>query len=580
MYSLNILNLGTGEYDNPYNISVWRHSYGKHGCLKLTLTFETETPLYYMDNDGVLLLTACLHNAPVWRGRSEKISVQGNKVSVEALGLIRIFADIPSLFELSTTNHSRLRPLNQSDRVDFNEDMYMFDTNNRGNMGLKKGATYNAASDRAVLGLKLSGSARKTIKGIQYSLSHYGPAQMGFRAYPGSGYDFNPAAYYGPMHNFTGNGVVNTTAIAYQETNNDAGLLILFMVPLGAFTFAGEDGANYMRVTNFRMVTDDSRMINTTLSGAVVAGSNVLITVGSTANMIVGCEVAINANTFTNGEMITVLEIVSSTQFRANLAKSHGGGAVVRGFVTPPDVPIKILVSGIVGTHPTMADPNTSFIQTFPVDITDADYFKLSMLDTIQDVLLYGDGATPSSPLRLRIFADKIARLESAAYGAQTWYIHLKDLEIERSLEESINTALAYYTRADGTTQITDNTYATERLSSMGFYRVGTVEVSTQSATVANRSRNAFLSENKYEGATLNLEIAEIVDSSGAEASWENIRADDRCILMDLPSRIAGGTLDRLRNFRIGEVEIDVMKGELKISPDFANPFVSFFAKR
>jgi hypothetical protein len=574
-YSLLLKNIATGDFLIVSEVDVWRHSYGKNGCLKLTLSFTPDNSMQFIASEGLILCTVCYMGAPVWKGRSERIRTKGEKIIIEALGLIRSYADNYTLFELSSTSYSRFRPLNQNDRADFNEDMFLTDVNNRLNIGLKKGTTYTGAV-AGVIGTRVASEPEKHFQGVQGAITYNLPAGYQIALYSGTAYDFNTMSYAN-VGFWSGTGALQTSAFCSTIVANQ-GLFILYLSPSAA-AYAGEDGASFARVTRLRLVTDNDRFVNTTLSNTITAGANQVFVLGSgNLNLIAGMEIVLNAGHATLGEVVTITSVTASG-FIADCTRNHAIGAVVRGFTTPPDLPVRQIVIN-AALNASQTSSSQTFIQRFPVDITDADFFKQTRLEALEEITTYGDGATPTNPLRTRVFADTIMRLESAIYGNKTWLLYLKELDIERSLEETINLAIGFYRRSDDTMIRTGGIVDQTRVNSMGFYRVGAIDVDTSQSAVVMRSARALLDENKYDGVNVSFDIEQILDANGAEAAWEEIRADDRCILMDLPSQVAGSTLDRLRNFRIGEVEVDVINGELKITPDLSNPFISFFLKR
>ncbi len=79
-------------------------------------------------------------------------------------------------------------------------------------------------------------------------------------------------------------------------------------------------------------------LVNTSLTAPVTAGNNVTASVGSTSAMYVGAMVLIDRGLSTQ-EVITVLSVLTGTQFTANFAFSHTTGAGLLGATFPTQQP-------------------------------------------------------------------------------------------------------------------------------------------------------------------------------------------------------------------------------------------------
>lgn len=500
---------------------------------------------------------------PLWVGRLEEPGLRagaGGALEISAFGYWRALSDLPYTALWSTTSYEAFRPITEAEISNRSPARYAADTNNRLFFGPQKNASYaNLADDFSYIYIPPSGGSRLLI-GVQFTYSITMPLGWTLRCMAHDLFDQNAITVF--TINSTGvaqNGAIHATFAGRQSIYFD-----MFNSSGGTLTYTGETGANFYRITNLRVVTSTANRINTTLTAARAAGTNVTATVGSTAGMYVGQQLVINTAA-SPSEVVTVLSIGSATQFNATFANSYVAGQSVTGHQVYASEIVGDLVSTVAATNPTQLQSTASLITSPNRDIVDAVYEDQYPADIITALCQQGD----STGAQFEAGIDSQRRVYFRQVGSQArrWYVDVADLQLNRSLDGLRNSAYTVYADASGTPVRTASATNAASVVRYGLTRRQAVALQTTNSTYATAVRDAEVAANALVQPRAAFTVRAVYDANSARAPLAYVQAGDYLVLRNLPPT-ASSTIDSIRTFRITRTEYDPFSDSLSIEPE------------
>jgi hypothetical protein len=240
----------------PY-ATACRWADNEHGARDLSVTVPRRLidAFRLYGAQGLLWVVASAGGRPDWVGLLDESSLwadaDASGITLRALGRWSALDDLSYTALWSDSSVAEWQPT-----LFRSTDMFAMDTQNRLFIGLKKGATY--AASFGSIGSMYYDTPRAGLRNVVTMTFDYAMLMpVGFflavNGYANAGYDFTGSAIVYGLLAATGvlqTGTGTITAGSYNQlevyTGNSSGAPI---------TFAGEDGANYVRLTNIRLKT-------------------------------------------------------------------------------------------------------------------------------------------------------------------------------------------------------------------------------------------------------------------------------------------------------------------------------------
>lgn len=174
---------------------------------------------------------------------------------------------------------------------------------------------------------------------------------------------------------YAGNGAIKYGVIFSVSVN--VGMINVFLRndTGGTYTVTDETDHWYVKITDFRAMSDSSDTVAGTLTSAATAGTNATINVSTTEGMYPGAQVSIPS---ANPQIVTV-KTVGASSFTADLRANQPNGAAFR--------TLRLRSSTIAsGIAQSINYPYSTFIQNTDDDITNAIYAQENALEVLESV--------------------------------------------------------------------------------------------------------------------------------------------------------------------------------------------------
>ncbi len=559
----------------PFVLDGATISTNEHGFEALTAAIRRQliSAFQFYDQPGLIYVGLFDGGQILWEGRLEDPSVfagaAGSGLNTQALGAWRALTDDRYTALWSSTQVSEFRPFLATEIASLVPDRFAFDTQNRLYIAPQKNATLGitGTTKQAMLGYQLPDSSTRDIIGAQFSFTYTMPAANWRVAFQTRNADFTGIANPWIVTTAgagTVNGAVHVTFAAARIVN-------AFMDFSAAdAVYAGESGANYLRLTNLRFVTSTTNRVNTTLTANRNAGTNVTATVGSTSGMYVGMQLVMNSAAAAS-EMVTVLSIGSATQFNATFANNYVTTNTVQGFRVLGDEIAKDIVSQVSTLNSTQLSSSTVLIQSPGLDLTDEVYEDAIPADVLTHLVELGDNQTTPRQWEVGVYEGRVLHFRPRGGAARAWYVDVTDLGIARTLEDLSNSVYAVYQDAKGrqlrTTANTDSASVTR----YGITRRGNIGADTTSSAQAAVQRDAQLADHKDPLPRATVAFEAVYDASGARWPLWMVRSGDTITIRNLPPNVST-TIDRVRTFRISHTICDLTARTLEIELEAPPP--------
>lgn len=488
---------------------------------------------------------------------------QENSYSAKALGYWRAFSDIPYTAMWNMTDYSQFREVTALEIASRTPEKYQTDTNGRLYMAPRKGETFVFPNDCS-LNYTVPSGTNRLIVGVQFDWVVRYPTGWTCRCVAHNLWDQAADVLFSVI----GNGATQSGSAWYSFTGKQALYFDTYRSGATA-TYSGETGDAYYRITNLRIVTSITNSIQTTLTANASAGSNVTLSVASTAGMYVGQELLIGATTSAM-ERVRITAINSATSITvASLAANRSSGNLVRAHKITPDQIIRDCVNIVATANPNHLIADFSQIQTINRDLADmVVYEDANMADITTDLAAKGDG---TQSYEVGVDNGKRCYLRPKYSASRTWYVYVDELTLERSVESLYNSAYSRYQGSRNETLRTASATDSESATRYGVVRRQAITSDTQSAIIATAERDSAIANGKTVKPRAQFPISRIFSQAGVPADPCEIKAGDLFILQNLP---VTGELNTVAQLRLSRTEVDLVSGVLTVEPELPLPTV------
>lgn len=364
----------------------------------------------------------------------------------------------------------------------------------------------------------------------------------------------------------TGSSLIGSQCIPLASARDFVGLSMVCINGAG-YTYPGETGAEYVRISNLR-ITTVPLAVSTTLSANASSGATSIALSSATEAAKVRVGMALYIGNATTPERVTVNSVSGTTIGISALAAAKVSGDTVRAqAVRSTDIAAGLITE--------MSSTNPSFVRSIGrLPASTADYSDETYLDThpakIFDALAFAE--------------DRVAIARNGTVGfrtktdsryTNTWYVDATDLEISRLLDSVRNRLYAIYSDPNDRTLRQDKTAAANNnrpsQRRYGVIREGSLGVSTTSATIAAEQTALRLADTADPAPKIQVAFERLRTRSGQRVRPTQVRGGDILVIRNL-SRSLSSSIDQIASFRIARYTLDVMTlkpgVEAEVPPD------------
>jgi hypothetical protein len=228
----------------------------KHGVASLETDLDIQNPyeafsLYQLRFPHLALYE---HGALVGEGRVEDPAMRDLGGSLRAMGYQNALRDAPYSALWSSTSVAGWEPILTTDVAGRAPDMYVMDTQNRLFIGLTKNTTYTNNGTTGDMTTVIPDASNRRIVACSFDYTILLPAGWSAILQLWN----NPFSFQSNAWTLAATGVLQTGASSLTFTGCDRISFVIFNSTGAPYTFAGENGSNYLRITNLRFKTTTS----------------------------------------------------------------------------------------------------------------------------------------------------------------------------------------------------------------------------------------------------------------------------------------------------------------------------------
>lgn len=550
------------------NVKTGAHGY--ESCeAELNLPFN-EAFLYYQQL-GPLKLRVSWGSYRVWEGRLEdptQFADTSSGLKITAFGGWVAFNDAPIVALWSDTKYDSWQPITNDLIAGFNDQMYIMDTQSRLFIGHKKGNTYGNATDVGAYHIQIPDDSSRGIVGISFDYTQLIPTNWEFR------YERRNADYSNIASTIlvTGNGATQSGSINITFGAAAIVSLLIFNNTGGVSTPPGENGANFLKITNLRVVTSTNNQINTTLGTNIAAGTRT-VTPAAMAHIYVGQRLFIDQGSATVAESVIVTAITANT-FTAVFAFAHVIASTVNAHVVYPDEIIKDCVSILNALNPTQLSSDVTKIQSQAIDIDQAIYEDAYPAEIINQLIAKSDNQTPPRQWVSMVYDEQTLIVRPRGTG-NAWYTDITILEVVRTLTQLYNSIYVVYSDVNNKRALrTAITTDADSVDKFKITRRKPIKVDTSDSVQATKIRDSVLALQTDPVPRANIELNRVFDKYDNPFPLFMVKADDTLTLRNLPP-VLGTVYDKIRTLVIVRTNVDLIKNTLQLDLETATPNIA-----
>lgn len=509
-------------------------------------------------------------------GRAEDVSIHTNGVDMTAFGYQRALSDAPYTALWSDSIVAKWRPLTTDELFDATPDRFTFDIQNRIYITPNQNSTQGGSNGGRMVYQNVSGGSRNIV-GISFDYQLFAP--VGWEAKLQTANVIGTAwAITSTQWTLAASGALQTGTVNLAHAATDNYSFILDNTG-GGFVYLPDTGTHYLKITNVRVVTSTANRVNTTNTAGWVAGANVTINVVSSARMYIGQRLQFNYGA--TSEVAIVAAVPSSTQVTvANIVTSVGGAGIpIQAHVIYADEIVKDIVSTVSTLNSTQLSSNTALIQSPALDLFD-ELYEDELPSTVLDRLIgLGDSATLPRRWEWGVYNNQQVHFRPENSAALAWYVDISDIDLQRTIEQLINSAYAVYQEASNRTLRGASATDADSVARFGLTRRQAVKATTTSLTQANVQRDGVIDDKANPVPRFGISFDKIFTAAGAVVPIWLPRAGDTITIRNLPPTISVD-IDQVRTFRIARTSCDLIARTLTVEPAVPLPTMAALIAR
>jgi hypothetical protein len=336
----------------------------------------------------------------------------------------------------------------------------------------------------------------------------------------------------------------------------------LFNLTGASYLYAGETGAAYAKMTNIRVATSATNLVNTTVtSGAIGIGAAAPV-VANIANIYLGQRLVINSGAADSESVIVTGLNVGASTFVATFAKAHLAGATVRAIVIYDDEVVEHMLGQVTALNPTGGlRESPALIMSSGRDLFDKGWVDAAPRDVLRDL------AGPADYV-YGVQADGALSYHPRGTGARAWLVRAADIELSRPVEGLVNDVRAAYDD-NGMRAVTAYAEDSMSIGANGLTRRRTIDAGTGSSDEAQAIRDTYLDDHATRAARSSITFRRLFDRSGVEYPVDSVQPGDTITISNLPAALSS---QALRTFTVAEAAVDLKTGLPSVVPEAPLP--------
>lgn len=520
---------------------------GAHGDSDVALTLALPSlsqQLALIERYAVPWLEVYDGTGVIWAGRLEDMqAASSGQPQLTAYGPWRALDDVRVTALWSDTRTEAWRLLTEEEIASLRPAFYEFDTQERIFIGLQKNTTYQTAASFAFAVYTIPDRSSRDIQNIAFDVRFQLPVGWIARI------DGRDASYGSTVIALTLNGTGATVRQSYCLPLSSARPLVGLLVfnNTGApVTYAGENGQDYVALTNVR-VTTQALAVTTTLTANALLGAT-SVAVASAANIAVGQSLYLGG---TNPERVTVTSVVGLTIGVTPLAAAKAIGDTARAQrVLASDIASAIATT-VATLNPAQITAGAQLIQASTVDRRD-----VLIQDQPATTLL--EGLAAEEQLAVGVSRERLVYLRprDQAAWAQTFAVDAASLTVGRTIEQLRNSIYGVYSDPDGRPLRTAAATAAQSVIRWGLTRQAALAVQTTAAAQAEAFRDYALADSDDPAPQAAIAFTQLWTEDGAPAPLSALAPGDTLLIRNLPSSSAAG-IDEVGVVRVARTVLD-----------------------
>ena len=275
--------LNVSFYDSPNNLRMFSEIFpeiiglnfttNEHGFASCSffIPMDLWRSFTFYDRPGLPYILISSNGMTVWEGRLEDVGIVNGGVRLGAFGYQRAMGDTPytALWSMMSVADWLMTP---ETIANANPNLYQTDNNNRLFLGLNKNAVYLNNADIGSWTFLIPNRSARQVQHVAFDYSYVLPTNWTVRVRV-SDEDYTNGVSY----NITTTGGTASGSFAQDiSANPRERISIQILNSSGSnYTYAGETGANFLRVTNLRLKsTTSSSVYANEIAQALVAYIN------------------------------------------------------------------------------------------------------------------------------------------------------------------------------------------------------------------------------------------------------------------------------------------------------------------
>lgn len=545
-------------YDGPDGrfIANWsarvqspRMDTNSHGAsvFDATIQLGRADVIWWCSNPKAYHLEICDHTQVVWEGRIEDVSPTTGGIRVTAYGYWRALYDLPYTGLWSTQKTDQFAPIPNRLMSSRMPERYEVSNDNGVYMAPRKGERVVTNSTDNSMNFKIPDGSTNLIYGVSFDyVTKVMKTGWTFRCVAHNGLDSGATVVASWTPSTTPGTQVVQSASAFFAFDGKREIYFDMYWAGTSEDQVYDTGLTCFEIRNIRIATAGSDGISTTLTANASAGSNVTLSVASTARMFVGQRILIGTSTqFMEPSVIT--SVNSSTSITvATLPQNRTSGMLVRAI----KMETKTIASGLLSSAPALHS-STAFVQSSGVDHAEEVYEDEYPADILNALTALGDFQGREWVASVR---DRCLVVAPKGSTGRTWLVDIDEraFELSQSLEELANSVYGVYEDPDtGETKRTATTTDTLSVQRFGITRRRAVKVDTTALKEAQTARDAELADAATMPSRARLSVRRVRTPNGGQAGIHEIMAGDTIIINALP--LYNTALDSLQSFVVDE---------------------------
>lgn len=558
-----------GDWSRVVDVETADNEHG-HEYLSAFLPLSAEEIVFYYEQTSGKHLVLTNGGEKIFEGRIEDRDMQGDGLRVQALGYWRAASDLLYTGLWNDTRFSEWQELNAENASGFVAELFELDNNNRLWIAPRKNEVFSS-SEIAAWGYEAphQGERGLFMVAFEYEFVAASPWKARFHT------RYSDWSVGATPWSLTGTGATQVGVVYAIFSGSFTNVTLSLFYDGAATTYSGETGDTYIKITRLRLCTTSGGLY-TTSTGAITAGSAVVITPASMTGIYVGQTLYIGG---VNGEAVTVTA-VSATTFTADFVRSHSLGVSIQAPLTYADEIVESLITYINSINSTQLSSLKSLVESPGLDLRDEIYEDMPVSDILNKLVSLGDNQSPPRQWEVGVLENRWLYFRPIGSQGRQWYVDVVEMHVNSTLDTLINSAYAVYRDENGRTRRTAVSTDAESVAEYGITRRGYVSSQSSLSNQAETHRNVMLEDNKRAKPQSRIvRMVGLFDATGTQYPLWACRSGDTLTIRNLPPGLSAD-IDKIRSFRVKRRVYRADSDTMVPTPEMEIPSLEFLVAR